>query len=282
MVVALPQMLLLRLGNTVSMSQNLFTWGYTITDPTVYKLIEYVIWTFGMKLPLLAIALWFAPSSHRRLLLALFAPAVAVFSLQLSVAMINNHKLLNVWGILIASYVAYGIWTIGRRGLLRTVLAVFVTLLLVCGAIIDLFPIYNDAYIATPYGNDRLTKWVIESTKPSDVFLSEMYLSHPILFAGRKVFLGNTLFAWGAGYSSLPERDTIYKRILLTNSPPELVGLLHENKIAYIAVDDGFRNNPNSRLLDESMLLQNFELVFNDADNKYGNLKIFRVPERQQ
>ena len=277
-VYGLPQLLLLRSGNVVSIGQPFFTWGYTIIEPTPLKLIEYLGWTIGLKLLLLAIAFCFTPSSHRRLLIALTTPMVIVFSFQLSIIMINNHKLLNVWGLLIASFAAYSIWLIGRGGWARKALAALLTVLTVFGAVVDIFPIYNDGYIATPYGNDRLTNWILQKTKPSDVFISEMWLSHPILFAGRKVFLGNTLFAWTAGYGNLPERDRVYKEILKTNDPHELVRLLHENKIAYIAVDDGFRHNPNSRTLDEAMLLRNFELAFNDTENKYNQLKIYRVP----
>jgi len=278
LIVGIPQLLVLRSGNAVSLSQSFLNWGYIVSEPSVGKIIGYVLWTFGLKWLLLAVALWFVPGSHRRLLLALSLPLIAAFSFQFSMTLINNHKLLNVWGLLIAPYLAYAIWIIGRRGIARMVLAAVLTLAVVFGAIVDLFPIYNDGYIATPYGNDRLTNWVKENTGPSEIFLTEMWLSHPILFAGRKVYYGNTLFAWTAGYGGLQERDRLYKQILKTNNPTELIGLLHKNNITYIAVDDGFRGNQNTRWLDEAMLRQNFRLVFDDTEHKYYNLKIYRVP----
>ncbi|CAN5455667.1 hypothetical protein BH10ACI2_BH10ACI2_18110 [soil metagenome] len=277
-VVGLPQILLLRSGNLVPMGATFFTWGYTIVDPTAAKVAEYLLWTFGFKLLLIVLAMWFVPSSHRRFFIALTLPAIVAFSVQLSVIMVNNHKLLNVWGVVTASYIAYAIWIVAKRFKVAGIaLAVIMTLSLTLGAIIDLFPIHNDAYIGTPYGGDRLTTWVIENTQPTDIFLTEMYLSHPILMAGRKIFFGNTLLAWGAGYK-LQERDSAYKEMFKTNDPSALIDLLHANHIKYIAVDDGLRNNENSKSLDESMLFNNFELVFDDVEKKYGNMKIYSVP----
>ena len=70
---------------------------------------------------------------------------------------------------------------------------------MIFGAIVDLFPLHNDSFISAPHTNDRLTEWLLANTQPHDIFLTDILLSHPILFAGRKIYLGNTLFAWSAG-----------------------------------------------------------------------------------
>ena len=58
----------------------------------------------------------------------------------------------------------------------------------------------------------------------------------------------------------------------------ELVRLLNKNNIAYVGIDDGVRGNSLITNLNESVFQKNFEKVFVDTENKYGNLTIYKVP----
>lgn len=277
-VVGLPQVLMLRSGSLAPTGYSLFTPGYTLADPTVWLVVKYLIWTFGFKLLLLLVALWFLGSSHRRFFLAVSSLVFVVFLLQLSADAFNNHKLLNVWGIFASIYAAYALWRIGKASVSQTALAAFIALAMVFGAIIDLFPIRNDLVMKSPYENDRLTAWVFENTKPSDVFLTNNLLSHPILFAGRKIFFGYTLFAWTAGYN-LSDRETQYKQMFRERNPDELLRLLRANNISYVGIDDGLRGNGLVKdNLNEAVFQQNFEKVFEDTEKRYANLTIYKVP----
>lgn len=276
-LVSLPQVLMLKSGSLSSSGQSLFHWGYIVPEPAVAKVFEYIAWTFGFKWFLILAAIWLVPNSYRRLFIALSAPAVVVFLLQLSTDVFNNHKLLNIWTTLASVYVAYAIWFIAKKGVQGKVLAVVLTLLTVFGAIIDLFPLHNDGFIKVHYKNDRLTNWLFENTNPSDLFLTDTLLSHPILMTGRKVYLGNTLFAWTAGYN-LADRENTHRKMLKANNRQELMKMLQDNNIAFVAVDDGLRTNEVLKGFDETIFRINLELVFDDIEQKYGNLKIYRVP----
>lgn len=273
-VIALPQLLMLRSGNSAPDGGAMLHWSYIITNPTLPSVLNYLAWTFGFKLLLLLVAMWFLPWSQRRLFLAFSILIPVVFTVQLSTYIFNNHKLLNIWNIFAAIYIAYAIWQIGKTSITRTVLAIFLTVATIFGSVIDLFPLHNDSWINVPYKNDRLTDWVFENTNPKDVFLSERLISHPILFAGRKVFLGHTTFIWTAGYQ-FGERERTYKAILVERNPAKLLRLLRMNKIAYVAIDDGMRKSSG---MDESVFQRRLETVFEDTENKYGNLTIYRVP----
>lgn len=274
----LPQVLMLRSGNLAQTGQSLFHWGYTIENPTLPLVAEYLAWTFGFKWILLFIALWFLSGSHRRLFLALSSLVPIVFLLQLSTDAFNNHKLLNIWNIFANIYVAYALWRIGKASLIRAALATVLAIAMIFGAIIDLFPVYNDSAVVIPYENDRLTVWLLENTKPSDVFLTQTLLTHPILFTGRKIFLGNTLFAWTAGYN-VGARENIYRQMFRERNLGELVRLLHDNKIAYVGIDDDVRGNDLIKgQLNELIYQQNFEKVFEDTERRYANLTIYKVP----
>lgn len=275
--VGLPQILLLRSGNLAPTTYSLFHWGFTIPEPTVPLVAEYLAWTFGFKWILLLIAVWFSSGLQRRLLLAFSSLLAVVFLFQLSTDAFNNHKLLNIWNVFAAVYAAYALWRIGKNSIAGMLLAVFLALAMVFTSVADFFPIYNDADIVVKYENDRLTTWILENTQPDDIFLTQTLLSHPILFTGRRVFLANTLYAWTAGYN-VGARETIYKRLFQETDANVLMRLLHENKIAYVAIDDGVRRNDLLQgNVNEIIYQSNFEKVFEDTERKYDNVVIYRV-----
>ena len=277
-LVGLPQVLILRSGSFAQTGQSLFHWGYTIPEPTVLLVFQYLAWTFGFKWILIFVALWFLPNVHRLFFLAVSSLIIVVFLLQLSVDPFNNHKLLNIWGIFGSIYAASALWRIGKASVSRAALAVILALAMVFGAIIDLFPIHNDPPMSVYYENDRLTTWLFDNTKPSDVFLTYPLLSHPILFTGRKIFLGNTLFAWAAGYN-VGAREAIYRQMYQEQNPEELVRLLRANNIAYVGFDEGVRGFGMVKdRLNEAVFRQNFEKVFEDTEHRHANLTIYKVP----
>jgi hypothetical protein len=131
--------------------------------------------------------------------------------------------------------------------------------------------------LAVPYKNDRLSQWVLANTQPSDIFLTHTLLTHPILFTGRKIYLGYTLFAWTAGYN-VPDREAVYRRMFQESDPEQLRHLLHANNIAYVAIDDGVRHNESLPEFNEYVFDQNFQKVFEDTGHAYDNVVIYKVP----
>jgi hypothetical protein len=109
------------------------------------------------------------------------------------------------------------------------------------------------------------------------VFLSHNLLTHPILFSGRKLFLGNTLFAWSAGYP-VGEREHIYWEMFEETDPVQLIRLLNQNGIAFVAIDNSVRSNTAIKQLNESVYQQHFEKVFDDTDHQYDFVTIYKVP----
>ncbi len=278
-LLGLPQVILLRAGN-VSGATPSFHFGYTLANPTVWTLVKYVSWTFGFKWILIFIALALLSNFHRRLFLALSSLLLVVFLFQLSTDVFNNHKLLNIWSIFASVYAAYALWRVGKGKRIGVALAVILTVLMIAEGVINLFPVHNDPVLVVPHKNDRLTQWLLENTKPSDVFLTQTLLTHPILFTGRKIFLGYTLFAWTAGYD-VSAREEIYRRMFEERDPQALVRLLNNNKIAYVGIDDGVRENKTIKQLNEAVYQKHFQKVFEDTGHQYANITIYKVPAGQ-
>ena len=274
-IVGLPQIQLLRSGNTLEYS--VLNPGYTLENPTIWLVLKYLGWTFGVKWILLGVAVVFTTGLQRRLLLALSSLVVIVFMFQLSVDVFNNHKLLNIWATCVNVYAAYALWQIAKQRIAGIVLAIALAIATVFGGVVDLFPLHNDPMLAVPYKNDRLSQWLLTNTQPKDVFLSHQLLTHPILFTGRKIYLGYTLFAWTAAYN-VPEREALYREMFQESDPARLKQLLHDNKIAYVAIDDAVRKNESLFGLNEWVFEQNFERVFEDTAHVYDNVVIYKVP----
>jgi hypothetical protein len=276
-LLGLPQVVLLRAGNVAVPGQSFFHFGYTLATPTVWTLVKYVGWAFGFKWILIFIALALLSNFHRRLFLAVLSLLLVVFLFQLSTDVFNNHKLLNVWSIFAGVYAAYALWRIAKVKRFGVALAVVLAVLTIAEGVIDLFPVHNDPVLVVPYKNDRLTQWLLDNTKPSDVFLTQTLLTHPILFTGRKIFLGYTLFAWTAGYD-VRAREEIYRRMFEERDPEELVRLLNNNRIAYVGIDDGVRENELIKQLNETVYQMHFQKVFEDTGHQYANITIYKVP----
>jgi DNA-binding beta-propeller fold protein YncE len=143
------------------------------------------------------------------------------------------------------------------------------------GGIIDFFPIHNATFIHTGFANDRLIKWIQTETKPDSVFLTDKFVNHPILLAGRRIFFGYTYFTWSAGYD-LPKREAAYRQMFESKNAHQVFTLLKANGIDYVAFDAGVRGffkNSN----EQQVYAPNFKKAFEGAE--YWALTIYKVPE---
>ncbi len=281
-VVALPQLLFLRPG-TMAGQQTYpsFFWGYVVDDPTLIRVATYVAFIFGPKIVLSGVALLVGTWEQRRVFLAYVAVAAVAFLAQFSVEVLANHKFIQVWLIAANLFVAYGIVRLWRaRALIRPatrLVAVALTAVIVVGGAIDLVPIKNERMYSVGLDGDPLFDWVRAETSPKAVFLTDLYVVHEILIAGRKVYLGWPYYAWSAGYDTTA-REAWYRDLFALRSPRDLVARLQAAKIDYVAIDDGLRDRGEAPRVNEDLYQAHFETVFTDPDNRYGHLTIYRVP----
>ncbi len=280
---ALPQVIFLKTGAIRPAGYSVFHWGYTIDDPTIFNVAYYLIFTFGFKLVLISIALYFASGFQRRLMAAVSALIVLAFCFQFSDEVLANHKFLNVWVIIANIFVAYGlisIWNLKSAWLSipARAAALLLVILVTLGGVFDLFPVKNGYWVEMKYDDDPLVDWVKKSTDPRSIFLAHRYVNHRILLAGRRLFYGHPYYAWGAGYDTFG-RDELYKKMFESKDAAEVLRLLKENKIDYVAIDNAIRKSDFIKKPNESVYETYFPKVFTDPENRYDNLNIYRVPD---
>src|SRR6266550_4130008 len=282
-VIALPQMLYLSTGSGRAQMPKLLHWGYTLDHPTAANVAKYLGFTFGFKWLLIALALVFATSLQRRLFLAVSSLILVAFSFQFTIETLANQKFLHLWVIIANLFVAFALWRLWRLSLGGTTLpgkflATVLFLLIIPGGVIDFFPIHNTGWSEVTYRNDPLIDWLKKETTPRDIFLTDRFVNHPILMAGRRVLYGWPYYGWSAGYNA-SEHDRLYTELFESKDPWKVFHLLKENGITYVAFDNAVRQGQFIKRPNEQIYATYFPKVFEDKQHRYNSLTIYKVPE---
>jgi hypothetical protein len=279
-IVGVPQVwFLFSRGSSFMRHSPLIHWGLVVENPTLSNVLGYFFFTFGPKFLLGLVALWLLWSVPRRMFGAALVLPILAFTTQLSTDIINNHKFLYIWLIIINLFVAFILWRIGKAGIFGKAVAIVLAVVVTLGGTIEWFRIHNDNLVDVPFNQDPLSKWLQTNTKPTDIFLTDKYVIHPILLNGRRIFYGWPYFSWSMGYPT-HDRDVLYEKMFTEKNPVELVRLLRENGIRYVAIDNGVRSGFPRARLNEPVYKSYFERVFDDKGNQFGSLVIYRVPDR--
>jgi DNA-binding beta-propeller fold protein YncE len=282
-VIALPQMLYLSTGSGRAQMPKLLHWGYTLDYPTALNVVKYLGFTFGFKWLLIALALVFATGLQRRIFLSVSSLILIAFSFQFTIEVLANQKFLHIWVIIANLFVAFALWRLWHLSLIRTtvpakVAAVALTMAIIPGGLFEFFPIHNTGWSEVTFRNDPLIEWLTKNTTPRDIFLTDRFVTHPILMTGRRVFYGWPYYSWGAGYDS-SKRDKAYLDLFQTKDPRKVFRLLKDNSIAYVAFDNAVRRGEFVKSPNEEVFAKYFPKVFEDKQHKYNSLTIYKVPE---
>jgi DNA-binding beta-propeller fold protein YncE len=261
----------------------LLHWGYTIDHPTAANVVKYLGFTFGAKWLLIALALVFAGSLQRRVFLAVLSLLAIAFCFQFTIEVLANQKFIHIWVIIANLFVAFALWRLWHLSLAGTTLpgkfaAIIMSCLVIPGGIIDFFPIHNTGWSEVTYRNDPLIDWLNKNTTPREILLTDRFVNHPILMAGRRVFYGWPYYAWSAGYDAA-KRDRVYIDLFENRDPWKVYRLLKENGIKYVGFDGAVRRASFIKRPNEQVYATYFAKVFEDKQNKYNSLTIYKVPD---
>ncbi|PYK75384.1 MAG: hypothetical protein DME39_04260 [Verrucomicrobia bacterium] len=280
-LIALPQMLYLSTGSGRAQMPRLLHWGYMVDQPTAANVAKYLGFIFGFKWLLIALALIFASWFQRRLFLAALSLLGVAFCFQFTIEVFANQKFLHIWVIIANLFVAFALWRLWRLSLGGTTLpgkfvATILFLLVIPGGAIDFFPIHNTGWSEVTYKNDPLIDWLKKNTKPRDIFLTDRFVNHPILMAGRRVLYGWPYYGWSAGYNA-SKYDRLYTDLFESKDPWKVYHLLKENGISYVAYDNAVQQGQFIKRPNQQLYATYFPKVFEDS--RYNGLVIYKVPD---
>jgi DNA-binding beta-propeller fold protein YncE len=280
-LIASAQMLYLSTGSGRANMPKLLHWGYTIDHPTAANVVKYLGFTFGAKWLLIALALIFATSLQRRVFSAVLSLLAVAFCFQFTIEVLANQKFIHIWVIIANLFVAFALWRLWHLPLGGTTLpgkfaAILIPLIIIPGGIIDFFPVHNTGWSEVTYRNDPLIDWLNKNTTPREIFLTDRFVNHPILMAGRRVFYGWPYYAWSAGYDA-SKRDRVYMELFENKDPLKVYRLLKENGIKYVGFDGAVRQAQFIKRPNEQLYATYFPKVFEDS--RYNGLIIYKVPD---
>jgi streptogramin lyase len=211
--------------------------------------------------------------------LSTFNLVVLAFFVQFSIENAANHKFMFIWIAIINVGVAAVLLRMAKLGVFGTVAAILLTVSITLGGFIDLFPFHNDGTIDIAVENDNLMDFVLHQTDPRDVFLTDSFVAHPILLAGRKIFHGHDYYAWSAGYDTDQRlRDT--KMLYSETDPTTLMTKLNEFHIKWVCFDNPFAQGEMGK--NEWVYRGYFPKAFEDGTGKHDGFRIYRVPTPEE
>src|SRR5213079_2093529 len=203
------------------------------------------------------------------------------FSFQFTIEVFASQKFFHIWVLVVNLFVVYGLWrlwrfSIGGITLPAKLFAIALVIAVIPGGLIEFFPIHNTGWSEVPFRNDALIDWLKKNTKPRDIFLTDRFVNHPILMAGRRVLYGWPYYGWSAGYNA-SKHDRLYTELFESKDPWKVYHLLKENGISYVAYDNAVRQGQFIKRPNQELYATYFPKVFEDS--RYNGLVIYKVPD---
>jgi hypothetical protein len=212
-----------------------------------------------------------------RVFLAFVALVAVAFENQFSLEVFANHKFIHGWLIVANLFAANGLVLLWRiRGSFHwpaRVVAAGLVVVIVTGGIVDLIPIRTSG----------CTRWRLTATRstvgdgldrPRGRLPLVTFVVHGILEAGRRICLGWPYYAWSAGYDVEPAKTGAADLRAAARAGGTAPGRRDRLR--------GDRRRPartRARRPDQrGRVRANLQLVFDDQENRYGHLAVYRVP----
>lgn len=235
-----------------------YFFGFLADNKTVFGAWDYIMTLCGI-LPLVLLAAFLVSDGvHKWIMAAFTAPFVVAFTLSLTVDVTVNHKYIMLSVMLLSVYAAVFVnWLWHRRGFWTKAVSLFLVAALTVTGVYDLTVILkkNDSRegLCMVFDlEDPVTQWIAENATSQDIFLTHYYSLNNVVLGGAMLYYGWPYYAWSAGYDTAARESKTWQ-MYSADSPEELSGLVQENNIRYIIVDDEVRNSQDYTVNEENI-----------------------------
>ncbi len=251
-----------------------YFFGFLADNKTVFGAWDYIMTLCGI-LPLVLLAAFLVSDGvHKWIMAAFTAPFVVAFTLSLTVDVTVNHKYIMLSVMLLSVYAAVFVnWLWHRRGFWTKAVSLSLVAALTVTGVYDLTVILkkNDSRegLCMVFDlEDPVTQWIAENATSQDIFLTHYYSLNNVVLGGAMLYYGWPYYAWSAGYDTAARESKTWQ-MYSADTPEELSGLVQENHIRYIIVDDEVRNSQDYTVNEEN-IRDTYACVFS-----YGTLDIY-------
>lgn len=242
-LISLPQYFYLNSSEGFKMVIN---YGYLVANNlTIEKFSQFWIYNLGLSIILIPLGFIFADRKQKLILLSFVPLFILGNVVQFSPEIAANHKFFNYFLLIGNMFSAFALFIMWNKNKILKPFVIILTFFMIFGGIIDFFPLYNDHKISIPdYEVNSNSIWILNNSKPNDVFLNTTYLYNPASLVGRKIFFGWPYFAWSQGYDT-EKRGQILKKILGSNNKINACNLLKHNNIDFVEIKIESIPNPD-------------------------------------
>jgi hypothetical protein len=231
-----------------------------LSQPGFNNFIIYWWYNLGLYFFIIPILLLILPSTQKKLLISVFPLFLAANIFKLSPDMINNHKLINFFMIIvviltaITLHKAYSLRSIGLK-----IFVIVVFFFLTLSGVIDVFPILNDTtHTVEDYPKNETAAWINNHTAENSVFLTNTYLYNPASLVGRKTYLDYGYFNWSLGYDDSQRKILLPQIFSPSDASSEIIcSILKKENISHILLAPGSADLTNIDI-DNSFIKTNF------------------------
>lgn len=254
-------------GNAVSPA---FYFGYLADPKTFSSVLVFIAELCAPLLIFLVIFLVFERKSIKKYLAFLFmVPFIMAFTLSLTPDISVNHKWIMFSIILSSPFLAAcldKLFSLRRIGI-----KVFTGILLgaiILTGVLDLRAlIYKNEWKLEYSLTSEKVKWIAEHSDSKDIFLTDTYSLHEVVFAGAMLYYGWPYYAWSAGYDTLG-REEIVKEMYGTTDVARLRELVQQEGITYIIVEESNRINTNY-VVQEEVIARAYKQVYSEGEGEW-------------
>jgi len=244
-----------------------WVFGYLANDKSVFGLLNYWWYNMGVYLLLLPILLWVGLRQKNFLLFLAFGLFVLANIARLSPDMINNHKLINFFMIIVAIFTAGLLAGWLKRAILTCLLTILLLPSLIFSGVLDLFPIINDYNGGIDdWRQSPIQTWIKSNTPPRAQFLTASYLYHPASLVGRPIFLDYGYHAWSMGYDDHNKRQLLDFLWSSSVEPNEWCQTVLSQNLNYVIVGPLEKLINDKIAVDESVIVKKFHPIYSSPD----------------
>lgn len=256
-----------------------YYFGFIVENPNLFSLILYLLKLLGILPIILLILFVIKKGVSRYLTFAFLGPLILTFTLSLTPDVTVNHKYMMISimliGILLADFI---VDLYKKKEWIYKWLSIFLILLLTITGIYDLATLIrkNQSRIELDVDH-KVSSWIMENATSKDCFLTAPYALNQITFSGPSLYLGWPYFSWSAGYNT-KEREIKVKEMYEASTPEELEGLVLENGIRFIIIDNENRKSKDYQVNEET-ISSTYQCVYQEGIGQ-DSLSIYdtRIP----
>jgi hypothetical protein len=289
-------------GDLQSVIKLKWHFGFILENPSLPRLLLYLLEMSGLLLPLLTVAFWLRGRQRKILIAAFCLPLLLAFTVSLTPDVTVNHKYIIICfafsNIYIADLLArlfagrrpgtedteappVGRWRRTAGGstaglLFRRLAAILLAFVLMVTGLQEMIILRNINQNTVAIDNSSpLVTWIRANTRPDAVFVSAPYHYNAFYLSGRATWLGHAYYAASAGHDT-DARLHLEQRLVSGDNGQlaSVLSLIESEGLDYLIIDDTLREHDEFNV-DEFFFDQHFPVVA--AFPQLGNMKIYNL-----